>query len=112
MITATTARESLQSLIDGYLDGEPAARISIPADPERDDDLILAAFIDQAESDDARLLAFLAELARLPTVPCRHRDRDCECRDMLDREQVVEMIMRAKASIVPSRSRRRGIDTP
>lgn len=61
------ARESFQRFVDlAFGNAGPRPRLSIPADPERDDDLIVSAALDRLaalEAENARLRA-VAEKAR------------------------------------------------
>lgn len=46
-ISHAEAKESLRRLINSHFRQEPCARVSIPARPDYDDDLILTAYVDQ-----------------------------------------------------------------
>lgn len=62
-VTAEQAHESHQRLVD-YFWGNPAERprVSIPARLDRDDDLVVSRYIDQAEAELRTLRARVAEL--------------------------------------------------
>lgn len=45
------------------------------------------------------VIGHLAELARMDRVPCRHY-RECNCREVLDREQVMTELMAIKRALV------------
>lgn len=44
------------------------------------------------------VIGHLAELARMDRVPCRHY-RECNCREVLDREQVMTEVMAIKRAL-------------
>jgi len=57
-ISHDEAQEAMQRLVNSHFRNDPAthehARMSIPANPDRDDDLVLSAYIAQQREKDAR----------------------------------------------------------
>lgn len=89
------ARESFQRFVDlAFGNAGPRPRLSIPADPDRDDDLIVSAALD-------RLAALEAENARLRAVAVAVPAVIAEA----DRETVsFQTLRRALAALAPSDS--------
>jgi hypothetical protein len=52
-ITHNEAREIAQRLINSHFRTEPGARMTVPAEPDRDDDLLIIAYIEQNRERDA-----------------------------------------------------------
>lgn len=74
-VTAEEAHASLTRLVNSHF-GNPGehARMTIPADPRRDDDLLLSQFIDEAEA--ARKAAIALQLGA--SEVCKQADAALE----------------------------------
>lgn len=79
-ITHKEAREMLSRFNASHWGGRAAgekARYTIPADPRRDDDIRLGAYIDQQEKREAAFQALLAERAAYQNCPAMQRITTC-----------------------------------
>ena len=65
-ITNERAKEAAQRLINSHFRKKPSARASIPVDLERDDDVVLMRYLDQAQID--HNLAVLLKTERTPAT--------------------------------------------
>lgn len=71
-ISHEEARESLTRLCNSHFNREPHARVSIPARPDYDDDLILGAYIKQQIAQDAPARNAILEEAAEQILALRH----------------------------------------